>query len=158
MRIKGILETFTDYKNISMIILSEKCDFKCENEGLCPRGSCQNSSLSKSPTFEIKNENIVKQYLNNKLVRSIVIGGLEPMLQFDEIIDFIHEFRKYTLDDVVIFTGYNKYEILDKIDELKKYKNIIIKYGRFNSQLESKFDEVLGIKLASSNQYAEKIS
>jgi len=37
-------------------------------------------------------------------------------------------------------------------------KNIIIKYGRFIPDKEKHYDEVLGIYLASDNQYAERIS
>ena len=44
------------------------------------------------------------------------------------------------------------------VEELKKYPNIVVKYGRYIPNSESHYDEVLGITLASSNQYAEKIS
>jgi hypothetical protein len=42
--------------------------------------------------------------------------------------------------------------------KLQKYPNIIVKFGRFIPDAESKFDEVLGITLASYNQFAIKIS
>lgn len=39
-----------------------------------------------------------------------------------------------------------------------KWKNIIVKFGRFIPNQHPHYDEVLGINLASDNQYAEKIS
>ena len=48
--------------------------------------------------------------------------------------------------------------IKDYIQELKKFETIIIKFGRFIPKSDSIFDKILGIKLASENQFAEKIS
>ena len=63
-------------------------------------------------------------------------------------------------DVIVIYTGYTAEEINDKgyIEELKKYPNIIIKYGRFIPDQKAHFDEVLGVNLQSDNQYAKRIS
>ena len=49
---------------------------------------------------------------------------------------------------------YNKDEI-KCLDLLQEYGNIIIKYGRYIMGEELHYDEVLGVNLASSNQYAE---
>ena len=40
---------------------------------------------------------------------------------------------------------------------LKELKNVIIKFGRYIPGQEKVFDEILGIYLASSNQYAKHI-
>jgi len=40
---------------------------------------------------------------------------------------------------------------------LKEYSNIIIKYGRYIPNQKPHYDEVLGIMLASSNQYAKRL-
>ena len=40
---------------------------------------------------------------------------------------------------------------------LRKYPNIIIKYGRYIPDQEPHQDEVLGVRLASNNQYAERM-
>ena len=66
-----------------------------------------------------------------------------------EIIDMI---RHLCEDDIVIYTGYNKEEIIDKVNLLKNFKNIIIKYGRFIPNQEKHYDEILGVELASTNQ------
>ena len=97
-------------------------------------------------------------YLKDGLEESIVFGGLEPMLQFQELISFIDKFRNISNDDIVIYTGYYKTEIEKEIDILKKYKNIIIKFGRYIPNRQSRYDEVLGVTLISDNQFAEKIS
>ena len=41
---------------------------------------------------------------------------------------------------------------------LKQYKNIYIKFGRYVPNQNEHYDEVLGVKLVSDNQYGEKIS
>ena len=38
------------------------------------------------------------------------------------------------------------------------FKNIIIKFGRYIPNRNNKYDEILGVTLASDNQFAEKIS
>jgi hypothetical protein len=41
---------------------------------------------------------------------------------------------------------------------LQQIPNIIIKYGRYIPNQASHYDNVLGVYLASNNQFAEKIS
>ena len=48
--------------------------------------------------------------------------------------------------------------ILDKVKELSKFKNVIVKFGRFIPNQNSHYDEVLGVELASNNQYARKVT
>ena len=70
----------------------------------------------------------------------------------------IKTFREKTLDDIIIYTGYNKNEIENSIEELKQFKNIFIKFGRFIPNQQKHYDNVLQVNLASPNQYGEKIS
>ena len=160
MRIKGLQdEDFTNYKKVSMFIGTSICDWKCCNEQCLDKTICQNSSLANSKTIDIPTDEIFRRYVNNLITKSVVIGGLEPMLQFSEVLELIDTFRNNNCDDdIVIYTGYYREEIADKIPLLSKYKNIIIKYGRYIPNQEKHYDEVLGIYLASDNQYAEKIS
>ena len=88
----------------------------------------------------------------------MVFGGLEPFDSWEELIEFISLFRYKSSDPVVIYTGYKEEEIEDKIKVLSEYENIYIKFGRFVPNQKSHFDEVLGVELASSNQYAKKVS
>lgn len=157
MLIKNIDECdFVNYKKISMFIIFPFCTFKCDKEfGIT---LCQNWSLVKEPNLNISNEEIINRYMNNPITKSIVMGGLEPFESWEEMYSFIRDFRKVCDDDIVIYTGFNEDEILDKIYKLIEFKNIIIKFGRYKPNQEKHYDDVLGIKLASDNQYAKKIS
>ena len=160
MKLKGInTEDFVNYKKPSMFLITSYCDFKCCKELNIDVGICQNEPLAQSKIKDMSLEYLYDKYRDNPITKSIVFGGLEPFLQFEELLSFIQYFRdRNCLDDIVIYTGYYKEEIEDKIQKLQEYPNIIIKYGRFIPNQESHFDEVLGVKLASENQYAEKIS
>ena len=83
--------------------------------------------------------------------------GLEPF-DSNEIFDLIETLRYYCNDAIIIYTGYNKEELPKQIEILKKYSNIIIKWGRYIEGDEPHYDNILGVNLASNNQYAEKIS
>lgn len=158
MKLKNIIyEDFVNYKKTSMFILTTVCSFKCEREVNCI-GMCQNSDLVKSKTIEIDNKILIDRYLNNGITEAVVIGGLEPLDTFEDTLQFIKDFREKSDDDIVIYTGFNEDEIEDKIVILKKFKNIIVKFGRYRPNFQKHFDEVLGVELASPNQYAKRIS
>lgn len=158
MVIKGLLdEDFVQYKKPSMTIMFPKCSFKCDKE--CGQQVCQNSVLATTQDIDIPINDIVDRYLDNNLTSALVCGGLEPFDSFDDLLRLIGLFRYYTLDDIVIYTGYNRDEIIHYITYLRyTFENIVIKFGRFIPGQEKHYDEVLGVYLASSNQGAEKIS
>lgn len=160
MRIKAIVaEDFINYKLPSMFISTCFCDYKCCTELGIDIGVCQNAPLSQMQTYEISNEVIYNNFINNPITKAIVIGGLEPMIQFNELLELIKYFReRENLAPFIIYTGYYEEEIKDKINVLKNYKNIIIKFGRFIPNKKSKYDEILGINLVSDNQYGKQIS
>ena len=160
IRIKEIVdENFQDYKKPSMFISAISCDFKCLKELNMNIEICQNMKACSLPNKCMKIEDVYKRYIVNPLTQSIIIGGLEPMLQFKEIFNLIDYFRKSEcLDDFVIYTGYYPAELKEEIKLLKKFNNIIIKYGRFIPNSKLKFDRILGVNLSSENQYAEKVS
>lgn len=152
IEIKGLVdEDFINYKQCSMFIGFPKCNWKCGKD------LCQNSPLAIAKSKMIETIDLVERYLNNPLSQAIVIGGLEPFDTYAQLKELISAFREKTYDNIVIYTGYNKDEILDQIQELSFYPNIIIKFGRFIPNDTKHLDEVLGIELASSNQYAEFI-
>lgn len=161
MKLKEIIdEDFINYKKPSMFLATCYCDWKCLTEKNLDISICQNSSLISQSNVEMSNYNIIDRYRNNPISQAIVIGGLEPMKQFNEVLSFINCLRnEYQCeDDVVIYTGYYPHEIQNEINQLKQYRNIIIKFGRFEINSDKKFDDTLGIWLNSSNQWAEKIS
>lgn len=154
MRIIDIVELdVSNYKKASMFIITCKCSFKCDKEN--GTNWCQNSHLANSPTIDFSDEKIVERYLSNPMTNAIVFGGLEPLDQYDELIALITKFREQTQDDIVIYTGYTEEELKDRIPELAKFKNIIVKFGRFKPYNIRHFDKVLGVDLASDNQYAK---
>ena len=158
MRIKFLVdEDFVNYKKPSMFIGFPNCNWKCEKD--CGVKMCQNKKLAHSPDIEVSCEAIVKRYVHNPLSKAIVFGGLEPMDSWEDLVKLVDEFRKWVNDDIVIYTGFYESEISDKIEYLRQnYDNIIIKFGRFVPNQEPHYDEILGIKIASANQYATRIS
>ena len=160
MRIKAwVIEDYTNYKLPCLFLGSCFCSWKCCTEQGLDISVCQNSSLAKSPIQDIPDETIYEQFVNNPITKAVVIGGLEPMIQANEIIALIDYFRKNGQDcPFIIYTGYLPEEIPKEIRLLKQYKSIVIKYGRFIPNQKPHYDEVLGVDLASDNQYAEVIS
>ena len=157
MEVKGVLyEDYVNYKKPSMVIMFPKCTFKCEKESGC--GICHNSALAKAPSIMTPISELIYHYMKNPFTQAIVFSGLEPFDSTSDVLYFIKLFREKNNDDIVIFTGYTEEELSHTILELQNYKNIYIKFGRFIPNQESHFDEVLGIDLASNNQYGKKIS
>lgn len=153
MKVKGLIaEDFVNYKKVSMTIMFPHCTFKCGAE------HCQNSPLAKSKTYDIDIDETIEKYLNNPITNAVVMQGLEPFDSWSELLLFIEKFRAKSQDDIVIYTGYYKEEIADKIDILRDCPNIVVKFGRFIPNQEKHYDEVLGVELASYNQQAEVIS
>ena len=151
-----IYERFGDYKDPSLFLCAISCNWKCCKDN--PK-ICQNMEINKNPIHEISFEYLYKKYMENPITEAIVIGGLEPVLQYKEIIDLIDFFRDNNCNDYfVIYTGYYEDEIGDIINLLKQRKNIIVKFGRFIPNSKEKYDEILGVKLSSDNQYAKIIS
>lgn len=158
MQIKNIIqEDFSNYKTCSMFIGFPSCTWKCERD--CGRkGLCQNAALAHAPTIEVESSEIVQMYLANPLSHALVCGGLEPFDSSEELLQLVHEFRIHSLDEIVIYTGYTKEEVTTWVRQLREYPNIIVKFGRFRPNEEKHWDSVLGVYLASKNQYAERIS
>ena len=157
MLIKGIIdEDFINYKKPCMVIEFPYCSFKCDKE--CGKQVCQNGALANSLNINIERMNLIDRYLKNDITQSIVMQGLEPFDSWDDLISLIFLIRCYSDDDIVIYTGYNSDELTEKIEILKYFKNIIIKFGRYIPNQTFHYDNILGVQLASDNQFAEKIS
>lgn len=148
-------EDFVNYKKPSMFIIFPKCTFKCNKD--CGRPVCQNYKVLEEPNIEISINAIVNRYLSNSITSAIVLGGLEPFDSEEELKELVFSFRDNVQDPIVIYTGYTEEELFKN----KTYKkiiflnNIIIKYGRFIPNQDNHYDDILGVKLASSNQYAK---
>ena len=159
MRIKGITdEDFINYKVPSLFISTATCSFKCDKE--CGMPICQNGILASQPTHDVSDVALCNRFVRNEITKAVVLGGLEPFDQFDEMFALISHFRsRLEKCDFVIYTGYNKDEIIDKIKKLQLVfgSTIIVKFGRYIPNQKPHYDPVLGVNLASDNQYAERL-
>lgn len=159
MLIKGLVdEDFVNYKKPSMFIIFPYCTFKCEKEAKVH--CCQNSELACSPMIEINTEDIVQRYMSNPINKAIVCGGMEPLDTFEALSQLLCSFRDKTEDDFVIYTGYTKEECAENgwLDVLSNFSNVIVKFGRYIPDQPSVYSDILGVTLASDNQFAERIS
>lgn len=159
MIIKSIIdEVFSDYSKISMLLVMPKCTTRCwEKLNISPT-ICQNNHLHKEPNINIDNKDIIKRYLDNPLTKAIIFGGLDSWDSLDEIIEFIKEFRQYSQDDCVLYTG-RDYDVIEK--ELYRFKglgNVYIKYGHYNPNLKPIIDDLTGVSLISENQKFIKVN
>lgn len=154
VKVKEVLyENFCNYKKPAMFIGMGSCTWKCCVEGGFDKSVCQNLPLATAPSKEIDLHKLFQRYVTNSLTQSLVIGGLEPFDDFTTLIHIATMFRKYSLDDIVIYTGYYPHEITQYLLELTKYSNIILKCGRYIPNRPSVRDGVLGVDLVSDNQY-----
>jgi pyruvate-formate lyase-activating enzyme len=161
--IKGLVdEDFVQYKNPSMFIGTCFCDWKCCKDVGRPVTMCQNSPLANSKSKAVKFSTLYNRYINNPITKAIVFGGLEPMLQFESVMELIKYFRqKGCKDDFVIYTGYYEDELQEKIKFIESFVKeydgkIIVKFGRFVPNQEPRWNRILGVELASPNQYAKE--
>jgi len=144
----------------SMYIGCISCNGKCCLEAGVPVSVCINDQWRSCDAYAIDDDEVIREYMDDPITTAILFAGLEPFEQFQEMIEFVGKLRdKYgCADDVVIYTGYTREELAPKIPILQVYPNIIIKFGRFIPNSEPRYDPILGVMLASKNQYAEKIS
>lgn len=166
-------EDFINYKKASMVLGMPFCSCKCDIDN--GTTVCQNDVLKNSTVYDFDIDELIKRYLSNKITNAIVFQGREPFDSTFDLISFVDTFRnKYNCqDDLVIYTGYTEQECnghynkeynnvnFEKVhlcyEQLKKYENIIIKFGRYIPGDEPHYDSILGVELASDNQYAKKV-
>lgn len=164
IKIKGLDQLdFANYKEPVLFIAFPNCSFKCDKEA--GNQICQNGALANSPTFDVSIEYIMQLYFNMPITKAIVLGGLEPLDSMSDVISFISAVRAVCSDTVIIYTGYTEEEIgqmtyiyndvkMNVFDIFKDFGNIVLKVGRFIPNKNKIYDKVLGIELASDNQYA----
>ena len=123
---------------------------------------CQNSALANTPAIECKSEDIIARYVENPITKAVVFSGLEPLDNEEQVFSFIRLFRESSQDDIILYTGYRENE--ERFTEFCEFiykngcKNILAKVGRFIPDSPHRFDDILGVELASDNQYGKVIS
>lgn len=156
MKLKGINDyDICNYKKPAMFLIFPYCSFKCDKE--CGVNVCQNSALAREPIIEIRVADIIHRYLDNPLTHAVVCGGLEPFDSAQDLTLFITYFRMHSKDPIIIYTGYKEEELTEQIKFLQNFDNIIVKFGRFIPNSPHIYDAILGVELASDNQYAKHI-
>lgn len=157
MRLKGIIDyDCTNYKEPCLTLEFPYCSFKCDKLNGCR--ACQNSNLALEPDIEINGETIWKMYSENPLTKAFCFQGLEPFDSYMDLIELIKFIRvdKKCNDPIIIYTGYDRGEDFTEYD-VRRFHNIIIKWGRYIMGDKPHHDNILGVNLASDNQYAELI-
>lgn len=155
-------EDIINYKEVSMFIGMPFCSGKCWKELGLDCSICQNDKLRNSDLIDVDILALVKRFQDNPLSKAVVFGGLEPLDSAADVYYFIFTMRQLGLNNkVVIYTGYKEEEkdVQDFIDILKEhyFTNVIIKVGRYIPNSNSRYDDILGVTLASDNQYAIEI-
>ena len=156
MLVKGIItEDFVNYKEPCMTIEFPFCNFKCDKEN--GTQLCQNYSLQFDNNIDISYERIAELYTSNDITKAIVFQGLEPYFDRKVLYELIDVLRNKTDDPIIIYTGFTEDELNNDIPILKFFRNIIVKFGRYRPNNKPHYDEILGVNLASDNQYAKKL-
>ena len=161
MKVKTIVdEDFVNYKKPSMLIGCVSCNGKCCIEAGIPLSVCQNDGWRLCAPVEVEIDSVCRRYLDNQITQAVVFGGLEPFEQIIDVYEFIRTLREDfgCNDDVVIYTGYTLDEVREVVAMFAEFENVVIKFGRFLPNQRPHFDEILGVNLASDNQYAIRIS
>lgn len=133
-----------------MVVSFPYCTFKCG------KANCHNYAFRNTPNIEIEELNIAYRYKFNPITKAIVFSGFEPFDSFNDMIKLIEALRRITSDPIVIFTGYDEDEVKGRLAMVTQHKNIIVKFGRYIPNKPSRKDEILGVTLASDNQYAKE--
>lgn len=169
MKIKFLTDVdVVNYKKTSMVVGMPYCDGKCWKDLNAHGGNydwslCQNHSLIKGSSIDISINDLCKRYLSNPMTHAVVFAGMEPLLSMRQVAAFIVYLRGTgrSEDDVVVYTGYNEDEenVIEFTNLLTTacVNNVIVKFGRYVPGQEPHLDPVLGVMLASDNQYARKI-
>lgn len=99
----------------------------------------------------------------NPITEAIVLQGLEPLDSLVDVYTVAAAIKNFNCkDDLIIYTGYNRNELSNTSIILKDLAcctqgHLIIKWGRYIPNQTPHIDPILGVKLASDNQYAEVI-
>ena len=161
IELKGIIwEDFVNYKKPCMTLMFPKCSFKCDKENGAQL--CQNWGLAAAPSQTVQIESLMERYKSNPITEAIVLQGLEPLDSPIDCYIVAAALRRLKInDDLVIYTGYypNEKDVGQIIDSIAFLipGHLIVKWGRYIPNQEPHLDPILGVKLASDNQYGELI-
>lgn len=146
----NIVGTDYDLNNRALWIFLSGC-----KEPHCP--GCHNPELWEfnqgRRLDKIYEQEIINKINDNDLIERVFIAGGEPLHQnYNELEDFLHTLKLFAIAERWIWT---RYEYLPpRIEKLVHYA----KFGAYKEELPGYTEDLFGIKLASSNQWIEKIN
>lgn len=153
--LRDAVEVFQDYKKSALLLCTCFCDWKCCTELGRDKSMCQNSTLKEVAIKKIPFSEIFDMVTRNTVIDAVIFGGLEPFIQINQVIQCIEYLRERGMTkDILIYTGYYIEEIDEAIIERLKESDVILKCGRYIPDRPPKFDDILGVTLASDNQYS----
>ena len=168
MKLTNIIEEdFVNYRKPGMFLGFPYCSGKCNQEA--GKIVCQNQVLQNAELIDISAEEILERFYKNPIPECLIFGGLEPFDSFDDIMDIlvhlkaresINKWKKYFSYNprIVIYTGYYPFEIknmlFDIADTVHPAVYVAVKFGRYLPGYKPHFDPILGVHLASDNQFA----
>jgi organic radical activating enzyme len=161
---KIIRDDNVNYKRTALFVGIGDCDWKCCKEAGMNASMCQNSELAKVSAWKMTANECLDVVVHRKsFEQSVVIGGLEPFRDMNSLLELCRAVSsrcEFVDWDVVIYTGYYYNEIVEEVELIKESvgnHRLIIKFGRYDPALPPVKDSILGVELASSNQYAKII-
>lgn len=158
MFVSGVIqERFSDYRKPALMLLAPTCTWKCCTESGIPPDVCINNHLCSRQQYFLSVEEMWHMYSTNPITCALLFGGLEPMDSIDGVLTMARYFRAHTRDDIVVYTGYTHLECASKLGPFRELENMIFKFGRYQPGDRPHVDRVLGVPLASDNQYAIRI-
>lgn len=153
IRLKDAVEVFQDYKKSALLFSTCYCDWKCCHEAGVDIDICQNQKIAQQREVILPFESVLRK-VNQSFTDAVIFGGLEPLLQPDEVLQCINYLRCHEVTkDILVYTGYYMEEIDEETLMYLTVCDVILKCGRYIPDRKPKFDAVLGITLASDNQY-----
>lgn len=142
-------EDFIQYKTPSLFLSTSVCNKDCPG--------CQNRHLKAEGAAKyVDNKVIIQRYLDNPITHAVVLGGLDPLDSIKDLEEFCLDFREASNDPIVIYTGYEPQEVADILEKNDSHiwGLVIFKFGRYIHDTPPRYDEILGVELASHNQHA----
>lgn len=160
IKLKGIIwEDLINYKKIGTTLMFPKCSFKCDTENGVQL--CQNRGLAAAPSQWHDIDDIMDRYMHTDLSEAIILQGLEPLDSLLDVYIVAAALKEWEIKTpLIIYTGYKKSEISPTILRTLSSQipgDFIMKWGRYIPNQSPHYDPVLGVMLASDNQYGEYI-
>ena len=168
-----IEEDFVNYRKPGMFLGFPYCSGKCNSPG---KIVCQNEELRCMPEgdlIDISPDEIIERFYANKISECLILGGLEPFDSYPDVLNLLTKLSRHDPNykwknyrsyypEVVIYTGYYPFEIKKQLIDIAWHIpsciNVIVKFGRYIPGDKPHFDSILGVDLASDNQFAMKIT